>query len=136
MANKKRRPRAGPRPEATAAKVLLDNLNKIDHIAILMMENRSFDHVLGYLSLTGGRSDVDGLQAGMTNTFQPSSGGAEADDLHSFHAVAGHGAGTGPLPLRCLCRSADRGEHGRLRSELPRPISERPRSRHRNGLLR
>ena len=85
MANKKRRPRAGPRPEATAAKVLLDNLNKIDHIAILMMENRSFDHVLGYLSLTGGRSDVDGLQAGMTNTFQPSSGGPKQTiSIHSM----------------------------------------------------
>ncbi len=27
------------------------NLSKIDHIVVLMMENRSFDHVLGYLSL-------------------------------------------------------------------------------------
>jgi phospholipase C len=27
------------------------NLAKIDHIVVLMMENRSFDHVLGYLSL-------------------------------------------------------------------------------------
>lgn len=27
------------------------NLSKIDHIIVLMMENRSFDHVLGYLSL-------------------------------------------------------------------------------------
>ena len=26
-----------------------------------MMENRSFDHYLGHLSLTGGRTDVDGL---------------------------------------------------------------------------
>src|SRR5215467_2485752 len=32
-----------------------------------MMENRSFDHMLGYLSLTGGRADVDGLHPGMGN---------------------------------------------------------------------
>jgi phospholipase C len=37
------------------------NLGKIDHIAVLMMENRSFDHMLGYLSLEQGRTDVDGL---------------------------------------------------------------------------
>jgi phospholipase C len=42
------------------------NLDKIDHIVVLMMENRSFDHMLGYLSLQG-RADVDGLQAGFSN---------------------------------------------------------------------
>ena len=34
-----------------------------------MMENRSFDHMLGYLSLQG-RADVDGLQAGFANEYQ------------------------------------------------------------------
>ena len=34
-----------------------DNLSKIDHIVVVMMENRSFDHVLGYRQLIG---DVDG----------------------------------------------------------------------------
>ncbi len=29
------------------------NLEKVDHIVVLMMENRSFDHMLGYLSLGG-----------------------------------------------------------------------------------
>jgi phospholipase C len=36
------------------------NLGKVDHILVLMMENRSFDHMLGYLKLAG-RSDIDGL---------------------------------------------------------------------------
>ena len=41
-------------------------LEGIDHIVVMMMENRSFDHVLGYLSLPpgqggSGRADVDGL---------------------------------------------------------------------------
>jgi phospholipase C len=39
------------------------NLGKIDHIVVLMMENRSFDQMLGYLSLEKGRTDVDGLKA-------------------------------------------------------------------------
>jgi phospholipase C len=38
------------------------NLGKIDHIVVLMMENRSFDHMLGYLSLPGGRADIEGLK--------------------------------------------------------------------------
>jgi phospholipase C len=39
--------------------------SRIDTIVILMMENRSFDHLLGYLRLPayGGREDVDGLTA-------------------------------------------------------------------------
>jgi phospholipase C len=42
------------------------NLGKVDHIVVLMMENRSFDHILGYLSLPPalggkGRTDVNGL---------------------------------------------------------------------------
>ena len=38
-------------------------LSDIKNIVILMMENRSFDHLLGYLSLgAGGRADVNGLR--------------------------------------------------------------------------
>ena len=39
----------------------------IDTIVICMMENRSFDHVFGSLSLLEGRTEVDGLRAGMSN---------------------------------------------------------------------
>lgn len=45
----------------------IGNLRKIEHIVVLMLENRSFDHMLGYLSLEGGRDDVDGLRAEFTN---------------------------------------------------------------------
>ncbi len=40
-------------------------LDKIDHIVFLMLENRSFDHMLGYLSLdeTPKRLPVDGLSS-------------------------------------------------------------------------
>ena len=43
------------------------NLGKVDHIVVLMLENRSFDHMLGYLSLEHGRGDVDGLRAEFVN---------------------------------------------------------------------
>lgn len=44
-----------------------DQLNQIEHIVVLMLENRSFDHMLGYLSLEGGRQDVDGLTGNEVN---------------------------------------------------------------------
>jgi phospholipase C len=50
-------------------------LSQIDHIVVLMLENRSFDHMLGYLSLPPalggkGRTDVDGLKGTETNDDQ------------------------------------------------------------------
>jgi phospholipase C len=47
----------------------LANLQKIDHIVVLMLENRSFDHMLGYLSLEGGRDDIDGLREDLANDY-------------------------------------------------------------------
>jgi phospholipase C len=46
------------------------NLDKVDHVIVVMLENRSFDQILGYLSLQGGRSDVDCLQPGFANEFE------------------------------------------------------------------
>jgi phospholipase C len=46
------------------------NLDKIDHIVVLMMENRSFDHILGYLTLEENRTDVDGLTKTMHNDYK------------------------------------------------------------------
>ena len=43
------------------------NLEKIDTIVVVMLENRSFDHMLGYLSLERGRRDIDGLRAEFEN---------------------------------------------------------------------
>jgi phospholipase C len=45
------------------------NLQKIEHIVVLMLENRSFDHMLGYLSLEGGREDIDGLREEFANDY-------------------------------------------------------------------
>jgi len=46
------------------------NLAKVDHVVVMMLENRSFDHMLGYLSLTGRRPDIDGLRPGLANQYQ------------------------------------------------------------------
>jgi phospholipase C len=45
-------------------------LAQIEHIVVLMMENRSFDHMLGYLSKEGGRTDIDGLKGGESVQYQ------------------------------------------------------------------
>jgi phospholipase C len=62
--------RARRTPAAAAADPTLANLRKIDHIVVLMLENRSFDHMLGYLPLEAGRTDVDGLKASMSNVYR------------------------------------------------------------------
>jgi phospholipase C len=53
--------------EASDADDKHGNLGKIEHIVVLMMENRSFDHMLGYLRLEGVIPTLEGLQAGMGN---------------------------------------------------------------------
>ena len=45
----------------------IEALDGIEHIVVLMLENRSFDHMLGYLSLEPGGLGVDGLRADMAN---------------------------------------------------------------------
>ena len=47
-----------------------DNLKKIDHIVVLMMENRSFDHMLGFLTIEQGRTDVEGPILAMKNDYR------------------------------------------------------------------
>jgi phospholipase C len=55
-----------PPPAPAAADPTLRNLSRIDHIVVLMLENRSFDHMLGYLELEAGLP-VDGLERSMSN---------------------------------------------------------------------
>jgi len=50
------------------------SLANIDHLVVLTMENRSFDQMLGYLSLPAsaggmGRTEVDGLKGGEFNPY-------------------------------------------------------------------
>src|SRR5437764_1136962 len=58
-----------PTPTGTVEVELDDDargLERIDHIVVLMLENRSFDHMLGYLTIDG-RSDIDGLKGDEVN---------------------------------------------------------------------
>jgi phospholipase C len=54
----------------------LSNPDNIKHIVVLLMENRSFDHVTGYLSLPGVKgplpinSEVNGLTEQLLNTYK------------------------------------------------------------------
>lgn len=62
---------------------MVNSLENFDHIVIYMLENRSFDHMLGYLSLPEelggkGRSDVDGLKGDEVNTI-------DGEDYPVFH---------------------------------------------------
>src|SRR4051794_32627004 len=56
--------------------------NPIEHVVVLNMENRSFDHYFGSLSLPAAgecRLDVEGLQPGMSSV------GADGRRVGSFH---------------------------------------------------
>jgi phospholipase C len=60
---------------------------RIDTIVICMMENRSFDHVFGSLTLHEGRDDVDGLRA--------------------EHVNPGPDGDIGPTPTSVMCADPD-----------------------------
>lgn len=67
--------RPAPTPAGSVAVEVdeaVERLGRIEHVVVVMLENRSFDHMLGYLSLPtemggAGRGDVDGLKRGMSN---------------------------------------------------------------------
>jgi phospholipase C len=57
----------------------VEKLAGIDHIVVLMQENRSFDHMLGYLHLNG-RQDIDGLTGTESNQ-------APDGSIHQVHPL-------------------------------------------------
>ena len=66
-------------------------LGEIDHIVVLMQENRSFDHMLGFLSLEGNTA-VDGLKGTETNQ---DAGGTTYPVHHLTTTTFGHDPGHG-----------------------------------------
>lgn len=64
----------------------LRQLQAVDHIVVLMLENRSFDNMLGFLSVTGGRADIDGLTGVEQETY-----GGRTYQVHHLAQTAGHG---------------------------------------------
>ena len=75
---------------------MTNNLEKFDHLVVLMLENRSFDHMLGYLTLEEGRYDINGLTGNETNEWAGTqypvhhlnTARFEWDPLHDARAVA------------------------------------------------
>ena len=91
-----------PTPDPAFDFSIPSNLSNIKHIVVLTMENRSFDHMLGYLSLPvtaggAGRTDVDGLNGSKPNPYNlelfpsvPIAAGDTAfgpDPSHSYEPV-------------------------------------------------
>jgi phospholipase C len=121
-------------------------VNLLEHIVILMLENRSFDHMLGYLSLESDRDDVYGLRAEFANEYagrrypvhhlastvvtdDPAHSASDVDlqvrdgKMNGFVASFAHsltlgGSVLGQLPLHGLigCRSVRVRSHGRCRA--------------------
>lgn len=54
--------------------------SRVDNVVLLMMENRSFDHYFGALSLEEGRTEVDGLTPGLSN---PHPDGSSVEPYHA-----------------------------------------------------
>jgi phospholipase C len=49
-----------PGDEPSAADQARQNMERVKHIVVLMMENRSFDHMLGYLQLLDDQNEITG----------------------------------------------------------------------------
>jgi len=103
-----------PLPELT------DDLirERIDTVVVLMMENRSFDHYFGALSLLEGRDELDGLVAGMANPhpdgssveIHPADANCVADPPHgwsSCHDQFADGANDGFVAEQYARHGAD-----------------------------
>lgn len=54
----------------------------LDHVVLVMMENRTFDHYFGSLSLVEGRDDIDGLRP---EHFNPHPDGSPVHPFRSEH---------------------------------------------------
>ncbi len=78
-----------PFEQAEEAEKALANLQKIDHVVVLVLENRSFDHMLGFLSLPanqGGRGAISEHEHLLRHAFSRSGPG-------TFCAVEGVAVG-------------------------------------------
>ena len=106
--------------EATAVSAAGASLNDIQHVVILMQENRSFDHYFGTLSSVRGFSDP--------NVPTQTVGGKSYPVFDQFGYQPGTGVdATGYLqPFRLKKRPAagERGDHQRHRAQLGHPAQE------------
>ena len=66
-------------PAAMADTWTAGNLGKIEHVVVVMMENRSYDHVLGYRARAPISDGAAGLTEPMVNAIQSASTGSLTD---------------------------------------------------------
>jgi phospholipase C len=68
---------------------------QVDHFVVLMLENRSFDHIFGY------REGVDGLKGTETNLLNPSLPQGQTNPAIKVSNAEPYSisAGQGPVPL-------------------------------------
>ena len=85
------------------------NLEKIDHIVVVMMENRSYDHVLGYRAQAPTNDGKDGLTNELmaavtasltTPIFQPTVALAESNQVGIVHPLRKSGFALNAVNLR------------------------------------
>lgn len=107
--------------ESTATATFDELFAPIEHIVVLMMENRSFDHLFGSLSLLEGRA-VDGLTGRETNpdgngdpvaVFNLGAANIETDPSHSWdgsHAQWNDGANDGFVTSFAAAGAPDPGQ--------------------------
>ncbi len=69
------------RKRATTKSVAAPPVQHIEHVVVLMMENRSFDHIFGY------RDGIDGLKGSEFNLLDPSK--AESDSNPAYYVTNG-----------------------------------------------
>jgi phospholipase C len=62
----------------------------IDHLVVLMLENRSFDHLLGFYEPASGGQPVLGLHGSESNPINPSSPGEGAVAVIRTHGEDGY----------------------------------------------
>ncbi|XP_042474281.1 non-specific phospholipase C1-like [Zingiber officinale] len=96
----------------------------IKTVVVIVMENRSFDHMLGWLRSKGGRHDIDGLtgrESNLLNASDPSSpevfvsDGAvhvDSDPGHSFQAIreqifGSEDTSASPAPMNGFAQQAE-----------------------------
>jgi phospholipase C len=75
----------------------LDRLQQVQHLVVVMMENRSFDHMLGYLK-TAGMPEVNGLACDEYNY----DGDGNQVGVHAFDADANHVMRAGEALIKAL----------------------------------
>jgi phospholipase C len=98
-----------PPPKPVSDAVALDRLHSIKHIVVLMMENRSFDQMLGFLESEG--LDVDGLGSAKPN-FD-----AAGNEYKPFEWGLGETAPDPPLGQRAKILDPDHSPSG-VREQL------------------